>query len=733
MPIGKTPPPEYPVRTFPTPDKTDEVLIEWVTSELAHSQALQPGTAHPNSRDYPNHRLGKQDVNPRDPYWYIRYWVMDQPAAGELSVDLWNYAIQFAENSNLHPLIIRSYRIPKAGYLPLDKGDPDPSGTPRTYLVSEEAKQFPETSEFYAEYFNVIRVFETLPGPWIATTRLDPDGKVVTVNTRRQLTADAVDEEIIVGGVWTKKTHKGVDNQVCEEVVETRDLPGNVIPSVQYGADYLPAEIGKTLKDLTTITTGASESGGVIHTVEIEPVGDLVGNEVVTDKEWLDEKFFSVSIPEGIIPIELRAKMPTIVESHTVAGQATMPTLGPGEIEHSRRQKNAFLYDERVVRYEEVGVSVTGQETTTQYGGGILDVTVQLAFSPLTVDQGFLVVSSKVQQLANGIWIKTSRTNTDSSWPTLIGRDWNEEFQTYDAIETQVMDAEAPYVPPDPLPDFTVEDLRPLDKWRVRRVRRTVDPGNHIGPENALISYRYHPFQFPGTLDYNRLITFSHREGYRRAAALLAKHTIRTWWLVRDSDDPPTVGNADLGTFDIDVKEIISDTVNVPVYSSGSDLGAQSFTDVLHDDITNTLGAFYPATTPSFTEYYLGIGSGSTGTGSMYILSAPGTGYTLGGTITINGTGCTILSVGVSDSIMAINQPDAPPTGAIITGLSDGGAASVSGGGGSGAAFNELIVSYETTVPGSAWVGTQKVIAADIKYQNIPRLWKVITESVVMR
>jgi hypothetical protein len=211
----------------------------------------------------------------------------------------------------------------------------------------------------------------------------------------------------------------------------------------------------------------------------------------------------------------------------------------------------------------------------------------------------------------------------------------------------------------------------------------------------------------------------------------LCKHTIRTWWINQPS--PPTVGDQDLGTFDVDVKEIITDTVNVPVYNANNNTEAQTFPDVLHDNITNTLGAFYPATTPSLTEYYLGTSAGPGGTGHVYALTNPGSGYTVGSAITVCGTPCTILAVGVSNSIIAINQVAAPPTGVIITGLTNAGACSVSGGGGTGAAFDDLQVTYDNVVPGSAWVGNERTIAGDVQPTEIPNLWKVVTESVVMR
>src|SRR5213075_2831796 len=142
---------------------------------------------------------------------------------------------------------------------------------------------------------------------------------------------------------------------------------------------------------------------------------------------------------------------------------------------------------------------------------------------------------------------------------------------------------------------YAVEDVRGLDRWKSKRIRTTRVVSAFDSKGNAIISYRYQPFQFPGTLDYNRLITYSHREGFRRASAMLTRHVVRTWWIKKSG--LVTVGNADLGTFDVDVKEIITDTVNIPFFTEDNNTEAQPFQKVLHDNITNSLGASYPATT----------------------------------------------------------------------------------------------------------------------------------------
>ena len=542
-------------------------------------------------------------------------------------------------------------------------------------LISQKKIELPDDDPLSQEKVRVLRVYQTLPGPYITSTKIDENGDIMT-ETRRQVLGppNLVTTNNITAGVWTK-------------------------------------------------TFG-------------EPVGDsdYVSWEVVQVRNTQNPlNSYSIEIPD-LIPVEFRSQLPVLEHSQTVIGTASAQVLGIGDLFHEQKQLDAYTYRETIRGRGAITLpqTVTNTELTEEYGGGVLKVTVTLdLFDNLTIDQGFLVVDSSIKKLdsiTNGLTVKTSRINAADHWPTIDGRNWNEEFQTYDLIQTQVVDA-ATYVPPDPLPDFAVEEIRPVDVWRDRRIRRTVDPGNHDSLANALISYRYHPFQFPGTLDYHRLITFSHREGFRRAAALLAKHTIRTWWI--DSATPPTVGNTDLGSFDIDVKEIISDTVNVPVFTTGSDLGAQSFSDVLHDDITNTLGAFYPATTPSFTEYYLGTSSGVT---SLYYVAFPtvqGTGYAVGNTVGFGPATFVVAAVGAAGELLAV-QAEGYPGPVAITAITNLGVFAGSGGG-TGASATVFQVDYSIATPGTAWVGNERPIAADIKQTDVPNLWKIAIEFVVMR
>src|SRR4029079_11734251 len=74
--------------------------------------------------------------------------------------------------------------------------------TQTAILTQEQAQLYPEDSPFFAQYLQVARICEVLPGPFLSSTKLDVDGVTVTVSTRRNLCADINTGEALGGGTW---------------------------------------------------------------------------------------------------------------------------------------------------------------------------------------------------------------------------------------------------------------------------------------------------------------------------------------------------------------------------------------------------------------------------------------------------------------------------------------------------------------------------------------------------
>ncbi len=406
-------------------------------------------------------------------------------------------------------------------------------------LVAQKKQELDDQDPLQHEFIRIIRVYQTLPGPTIYTTRLDEDGITTTIATTTKAAKDIVTRETLLGGTWTKVTKKQTDNvYTAEETVETRVIPGNPIPSTRLekdgiktdvvrtmkqastvvtqeqiigniwtrthlewlteryaggisdivgwevvegrvipgtpvpssnvGADHETNLIEATIKDATTIVPGATEAGGTLTTVEQKEVTELVSEEIVTEKTWLDEALYVVSI-ENLIPREFRAFIPTVVESHTVAGIASQPTLGVGEFESSEKQLTEIFKEVRTTTLGGVVLPIThtNQELTELYGGGVLNVTYTLELLGTgTIDEGLLITTSTLLDLGNGMEIKETRELDGTAWPQLTGQDYDERLDVLIPYDQQVVD-------PGTGIGLAQTDVKPIDKWREED--RTID------------------------------------------------------------------------------------------------------------------------------------------------------------------------------------------------------------------------------------------------------------------
>jgi hypothetical protein len=731
MPV-RVPPPEIPVISWLSPNKADQGLLEFWNTELASYIPLDVGAPHPVQRLYPGFRLGKQAPVQGDEKWVLRTWVSD-----ETSPDWFNWALKFSGEDNAFPIFIRTYRELRSTYTPRVKGtalgtlyktvmtnvgsgyangayptvefdvptteatteaighgvvSPDGSITevvldlggegyaqdvefrvaaPITgdraegiayvqpqiaILVREEASLFPPDSEFYAQYLQVTRVYETIPGPTFNTTQFDEDGVIVNVATTRKLCADITSTEAIVTGTWCQTTSKPTDiDVICEEIVRCRDVPGLPMVNIKVEKDGKLLDIVKTLKDITTIspseiisgggvwiktehedypgsskvawevvtardatgnnvpssgidgdqevqniqsrlrpnaliTPSSTESGGFITTVEAKEVSDLVSNQVTTVTRWLDKAFFSQRIPESVIPVEFRAAIPTVTESHVLAGTASAAgaTLSGSQLYVAEQQLTKNLYEHRTEDFGTIGFPIiqTNYETTEEYGGGILQVIRTLNNSVLTVDQGESVVRSEVHEIGQSyLWFKETASRFGAAaWGILPSRLWDERWWKEHDQTSQVV-VSGTTEDPNPGGVFSwVSEVKALDIWRSQKVNVSKSAPVYIDESTALISYEFKPFKFPGLLT-----TAPYGYYVRSASAELIQHKLRTWWV--NSVTTPV----------ITVPDIIPDNIVISTLNDVTQLAYSGM--VLHDDITTFGTLFWPATTPSYTEY----------------------------------------------------------------------------------------------------------------------------------
>jgi hypothetical protein len=426
------------------------------------------------------------------------------------------------------------------------------------------------------------------------------------------------------------------------------------------------------------------------------------------------------------LPLEFRSLVTETIISFDEAGLIATPTLTGGQTFWSEKQITEFKKNVEIrgVDFSGGAITLVGKELTEDFGGGVLDVIFQLDDSSFTVDEGYRVVSSKTKDLSGGFFFKETKELSLLAWPVLSSRLWDENMRVeYDETK-QVVDALTAAEDPAPGGVFGwISEVKAIDKWRSWKVNISKPAPAYVDEASALISYIHKPYRFPGLLYY---ATGASPYYVRSVDATLVQHKIKTWW--EKSVATPTVAIDDIILDDVVIPSL--NNINSLVYSG----------PVLHDDYS--LGVlFYPATTPSYTQYALGTPTGTStlqnyGVIQSVIPGGRGTNYAVGDTLTITDSG----HVHTMHVTLVVDFPGEPAAIGTYTDDLGGtfppgfyGPFFATGGSGTGALFQIASANVPNYTPGSAWKGTYRVIGASVTPEKEKNLWKIQTESVIMR
>lgn len=218
-------------------------------------------------------------------------------------------------------------------------------------LVKEKIEKLHENiqsdSQLASLFIRVVRIYETLPGPWLYATRTDEHRNLIYTKKRRQLATAIVSSDTITAGIWTKVTQGEVESEVVAwEVVETNQQ----FPGFRFSIDT-----------------------------------------------------------QDPVPPEFRSLFPTRSIAFTEEGEAEPPTLALGEISKDEAQETYFTRRLATTYRDLTELPKTLREVKTSgaYGfGGIMNVDKTLDKEPQTVEHGLNVVSSSVKELAGGLTLK---------------------------------------------------------------------------------------------------------------------------------------------------------------------------------------------------------------------------------------------------------------------------------------------------------------------------------------
>ncbi len=582
MPL-RVPPPEIPVINFLSPNKSDQGSIEFWNTENSNYVPLDVGAPHPNQRQYPNFRLGKQSPVQGDEKWYLRIWVSD-----ETNPDWFNWAQKFSGEDDAFPIFIRTYREPRNSYtrrtegqplgtfyklvvtdagsgyangtfpkitfdLPvvsktsdpvahgvvapdgtisecvLDFGgeghtanvefnvDPPVNGNPASgiayvqpqsaILTKEEASLFPEDSPFYAQYLQVVRVYETIPGPTFNETRLDVDGAELDVATTRKLCENITTGETINGNTWCKTTSKPTDiDIICEEEVACRLIPGIPMLSTKIDENGDIMSQSQTMVEASSLVTTNDITGGVwTKTFQQDIDGtSLVSWEIVQVRNTQNPlNSYDAEIPD-LMPEEFRPGVPVTTHEETLIGDASPITLplALGVLMEREAQLDAYTYRHTIRGREGISLpqSITNREIVSEFGGGDVNRVLTLNLdNSLGLEEGLTVLSCEIRKIddqANGLAVRTTRQLNAASWPPLYGTHVDEKYGLQVDITRQTVDPLTSF--PTPPTDFnTIVEYKPHDKWKTIQITSTIDVDNL--PDDV-VTYGGMHYSFPPEL-----------------------------------------------------------------------------------------------------------------------------------------------------------------------------------------------------------------------------------------
>jgi hypothetical protein len=460
---GKRPvAPDTPIRSFPTPNINDLVVVVDVDSRLPGYKPLEYGTPHPDQTRFRGAKLVYQEPVDGSDQFVRRIYATDRA-----DQDAYNYAIKYSAGSPGHPVYLRSYVLPRVDYVPLPEGSAD-TQFPDAFLIEEEMA--PVEGELNSLYVKVTRAYETLPGPVITSFETNEAGQKVTVTSQRKSSANytlpaatatsnpsaqaedtgVVTEQIrSVPAVFTRKQFSAErpdplptkfraavpDVETSEIVAGTAQQPTLSVPQELSASEtqetvflkrisrrlrpdpVYPFTFTETTRTsagqlATTVSTldegvQTADTGPLVESSEVTNLGDGRSIKVTTTVDQVfDQPSFTRS-KEDLTPQKFRAALSETVEERTIPGTAIMPpSLAGNEISKTEEQ---LTLDRKRVRTQERNITTAAPllEKVVTPEGQLATRTLTLSDQPQSVEPSATLIQGEIEELGDGRTVKT--------------------------------------------------------------------------------------------------------------------------------------------------------------------------------------------------------------------------------------------------------------------------------------------------------------------------------------
>ena len=527
--------PDTPIRSFPTPNIDDLVVILDVDSRLPGYKPLGYGTPHPDQTRFPGAKLVYQEPLDGSDQFVRRIYATDR-----VNQDAYNYAVKYSSGSPNHPIYIRSYIEPRADYFPLPEGTAD-SYLENALLVEEETA--PVEGELNSLYVRVTRVFETLPGPILTSFETNEAGQKITVTTQRKASsgyslpsasatsspsAQAEDTGVVTEqirtapSIFTRKQFSAerpdplpTKFRAAVPDVETSEiLSGNAQqPTLQVPQDLSASETQESLfvkrvsrrlrpdpnypvtftetvrtntgQLATTVSTlednlQTADTGPLVESSEVTDLGDGRSIKVTTEVDQLFARQSFAQERPDVIPVQFRDQVPTTTTEVTESGTASAVTLIGDEIAKTQEQLTQHTRRTRVTTRPDslTTDSLTGRSVNSEWG--VAEITADQIVPPDTVpDSSGLFLQDEVTPLNSTTSRRVRRTLETFPDPYSYYEVTPEAMVFKNDVSLHRRDVEDPQDPaflPEPEVDNEVNDISdtPLEYPWVKRTSKKV-------------------------------------------------------------------------------------------------------------------------------------------------------------------------------------------------------------------------------------------------------------------
>ena len=247
----------------------------------------------------------------------------------------------------------------------------------------------------------VMWSYSIFPGPWVTSTKIDRDSKIVTVKRRRNIKADIASSETVDSGVLIRNFYEQEnDDLIATEINETRDLPGTAWIRAEVDGET-GSEVLVTMQIIAKPTLPFTQVAG--SEIAYQPISAVHGTKITTSMTG----FASVTVVD--YPTGNMSAPPLIVSAAITSTASRDGTPAISIVWNKRSAKTREVKMTRTKVYGTQANMLTAQGLLTLENPGVIDV---------IRDPWFVPAIRETNVLTNAVTLDPYTTGTENpKWP----------------------------------------------------------------------------------------------------------------------------------------------------------------------------------------------------------------------------------------------------------------------------------------------------------------------------